>query len=256
MEADTIFCAIERLLGEDATVAARKHAVTLAIVAAALPHGQRGDILTTLIGIAEREPRRALLNNLVLSGEVLDVDLVKQGVGDMFEAAKTQLWILTEPYELRIWLSLLPFTNRPSESVDIVQALPEQHRTVAALEEMLTAFGFAPGDDAENVLFRLAETDPRLYEHHAWRDAVIRRGTLSSAKHLVDLVAQGVFRCKDGNDQRHMSTRLASLIGEHSELRAHVYDFLKNDPSPGNCPPCAGRCGERRRVRPLATHST
>ena len=202
VEADTIFCAIDRLLGEDATVATKKHAVTLAIVATALPHGQRGDILTTLIGIAERGPRRALLNNLVLSGEVIDVDLVRQGVDDMFEAAKTQPWILTAPYELQIWLSLLPFTNRPSESVDIVQALPEQHRTVAVLEEMLTTFGFAPGDDAESVLFRLAETDPRLYEHHAWRDAVIRRGTLSSAKHLVDLVAQGVFRCKDGNDER------------------------------------------------------
>ena len=233
VEADTIFCAIERLLGEDATETEKKRAVALAIVAAALPHGQRGDILTTLIGIAEREPRRALLNNLVLSGEVVDVDLVKQGIGDMFEAAKTQPWILDKPYELRMWLSLLPFTNRPSESVDIIQALPEQYRTVAALEEMLTAFGFAPGDDAENVLFHLAGTDPRLYEHHAWREAVIRRGTLSSARHLVDLVAEGVFRCKDGSDQRHMSTRLASLIGEHSVLRAHVYDLLKNSPLPG-----------------------
>ncbi len=232
VEADTIFCAIERLLGEDSTEDEKKRAVALAIVAAALPHGQRGDVLTTLIGIAEREPRRALLTNLVLSGEVVDVDLVKQGIGDMFEAAKTQPWILDEPYQLRMWLSLLPFTNRPSEAVDIVQALPEQHRTVSALEEMLTAFGFAPGDDAENVLFHLAGIDPRLYENHAWHDAVIRRGTLSSAKHLVDLVAGGVFHCKDGSDQRYMSTRLAGLIGEHSDLRAHVYDLLKNYPLP------------------------
>ena len=56
---------------------------------------------------------------------------------------------------------------------------------------MLDAFGLAPGDDAENVLSQLAEADPRLYEHHTWCDAVIRRGTLSSATRFVDLAAQG-----------------------------------------------------------------
>lgn len=233
-EADAIFSAIEPLISGDATETMKKHAVAMAIVAAALPHGQHGDMIKALLAIADRYPRGTFLNNLTLSGEIIDVDLVKQGIADVFEAALKQAWILTDRCELREWLRLLPFTNRPADAFDIVRALPEQYRTPDALKEMLDAFGLAPGDDAENVLFQLAEADPRLYAHRAWRDAVVRRGTLSAATRFVDLAAQGVLNGKGSMDQWHMFTRLAGLIGEHAELRAHVYDLLKNGPtSPG-----------------------
>ena len=233
-QADAIFSAIEPLTSEDATETMKKHAVVLAIVAVGLPHGQRDDMIKALLAIADRYPRGTFLNNLVLSGEIIDVELVKQGIADVFEAAQKQAWILTELRELRDWLRLLPFTNRPADAFDIVQALPEQHRTPDALEQMLDALGFAPGHDAENVLFQLAEADPRLYSHHLWRDAVIRRQTLSAATRFVDLAAQGGFNGTGGTDHWRMSARLANLIGEHAELRAHVYDLLKSGPiSPG-----------------------
>ena len=231
VEADAIFCTIERLICPDTTDAQKKHAVALAIVGTALPHGQRGDIIEELISMAEGPQLNDLLTNLVLSGEVVDVGLVKQGIADLLEAEQTQPWILTEPYRLRNWLQLLPFSNRPSEILEVVQALPEQHRTPDLLVEMLKALRFAPGNDGEYVLIQLAEADPRLYNYHVWREALIELGTLSSATRLVDLVAQGAFNCKDGTDQWHTRTRLANLIGEHTELRAHVYDLLKKDPA-------------------------
>ena len=233
-QADAIFGAIEPLISGDATETMKKHAVALAIVAVALPHGQRGDLINSLLAIADRYPRGMFLNNLVLSGEIIDVELVKQGIAEVFEAAEKQAWILTERRELRDWLRLLPFTNRPADAFDIVQALPEQHRAPDELEEMLDAFGYAPGDDAEDVLFQLAEADPRLFAHRTWHDAVIRRGTLSAATRFIDLAAQGVFNGKGGGDQWHMSRRLADLIDEHAELRAHVYDLFKTGTnSPG-----------------------
>ncbi|MDK2741943.1 MAG: hypothetical protein NDI90_03435 [Nitrospira sp. BO4] len=233
-QADAIFDAVQSLIIRDATETMKKQTVALAIVGAALPHGQRDGTIKTLLAIAERYPRGTLLTNLVLSGEIIDVELVKQGIADLFEAAQKQPWILEQRGELRDWLRLLPFTNRPVDAFDIVRALPEQYRTPDALEEMLDAFGLAPGDDAENVLFQLAEADTRLYAHREWRDAVIRRGTPAAATRFVDLAAQGAFSGKSGTDQWDMSTRLASLIGKHAELRAHVYDLLKNGPtSPG-----------------------
>jgi hypothetical protein len=233
-EADAIFSVIEPLVSEKTSEMIKKHAVSLAIEAVALPHGRRDDTIKALLAIAERYPRCMLLKNLVLSGEIIDLDLVKQGIADVFEAARTQAWILTERGELLGWLSLLPFTNRPADAFDIVWALPEQHRTPGALEGAFDAFGLAPGDDAENVLFQLAEADPRLYANYRWRDAVFRRGTLSAARRLVDLAAEGAFNDKSGMDQWNLSTRLASLIGEHAELRSHVYAGLKNGPtSPG-----------------------
>lgn len=233
-QADAIFDAVEQLISGDATETTKKHAVALAIVAAALPHGQRYDTIKALLEIAGRYERSTLLNNLVLSGEIIEVELVKQGIADVFEEAQQQAWILTDGHELRHWLRLLPFTNRPADAFDIVRALPEQHRTPNALDGVLRAFGLAPGDDAEKVLFQLAEADPRLYAHHAWHAAVVSRGTLPAATRFVDLAVQGVFIGKSGTDQRRTSMHLASLIGEHAELRAHVYGLLKNGSnSPG-----------------------
>ena len=73
----------------------------------------------------------------------------------------------TGRHELREWLRLLPFSNRPAEAFNIVRALPEQQRAPDALEDMLDALGHAPGDEAETVLFQLAEADPRFYAHYA-----------------------------------------------------------------------------------------
>ncbi|MCH7538380.1 MAG: hypothetical protein IID57_11065, partial [Proteobacteria bacterium] len=73
-QADAIFDAIEPLISGDATETMKKHAVALAIVAAALPHGQRGDMIKALLAIADRYPREKFLNNLVLSGEIIDVE--------------------------------------------------------------------------------------------------------------------------------------------------------------------------------------
>lgn len=55
-EADVIFGAVEQLIGTHATEDEKKHAVALGTVAAALPHGERDDILSTLIGIADVAP--------------------------------------------------------------------------------------------------------------------------------------------------------------------------------------------------------
>ena len=239
--ADAIFRTVEQLIGPDATDTQKQHAVTLAIVGATLPHGQRGDMIEALINIAEGyQPEDCKLNdlltNLVLSGEVVDVGLIKQGIIDLLEAAKTQPWLLAEQPSWRLWnwLQLLPFSNRPSEVLDIMQELPEQYRTPDMMEEMLKALGSAPGSEGENILFRLAETDPRLYLYHAWREVVFDLGSLSSASRLVDLIAQGVFSREDGTEQWLIHTRIANLIREHPKLRVQVYDLLKKaTPSPG-----------------------
>lgn len=230
-EAEAIFSAIEPLIANEATEEEKRHAVALGIVAARLPHGERNAMIQKLLSLAPRRPRAALLQNLILSGVIIDIEIVKQGLAEMFEAAKKQSWILSEGYELKEWLRLLPYTNRPGEAFDIVRALPGDQRSRERLEEMITAFGAAPGGDAENVLFQLAEADERLYASHEWREAAMRRGTLSAARRFVDLAAKGVFNDKMKTDQSHMSRQIGGLMGEHPELRAHVYSLLKDGPT-------------------------
>jgi hypothetical protein len=227
-EADTIFSAIEPLIADAATENQKKHALALGIIAARLPHGQRDATIQKLISMAPRKQRAALLQNLILSGESVDVDTVKKGLAELFEAAKTQPWILSQDYELKDWLRLLPYANPTAEEASaIVRELPDDHRKLERLEGMIAGFGMAPaGIRAENILFRLAEADPKLYASRTWREAIIRRGTLSSARRFVDLAANGAIEAKEP-DLWYITRQLGGLIGEHQRIRAYVYQLLK-----------------------------
>jgi len=228
-EADAIFGAIEPLIAAEATEDQKKHAVALGIVAARLPHGQRDTTIQRLISLSPRRSRAALLRNLILSGENIDIEMIQNGLAELFEAAKAQRWLLSQDggYDLKEWLLLLPFANPPAEALAVVRGLPDDQRRVDHLEEMIRGFRTAPGHDAENVLFQLAEADPKLYLNRGWRDAAIGRGTLSAARRYVDLAANGAFE-GSGTDGWYSARQLAGLMGEHLELRTHIYQLLRD----------------------------
>ena len=232
-EAEAIFRVIEPLIADDATEDQKRHAVALGIVAARLPHGQRDTTIQKLISLASRRQRAVLLQNLILSGENVNIELVKNGLSEMFDVAKKESWILRDGYELRDWLRLLPFSNPTTEVSAVVRDLSNDQRRVDWLEDMIAGFRTAPGGDAEDVLFQLAEDNPNLYGNHAWHDAVIRRGTLSSARRFVDLAANGAFE-GEGTDHWITARQIAGLMSEHAELRTHVYQLLEKCPrAPG-----------------------
>ena len=226
-EAEAIFSAVELLIAGEATEDQKKHGVALGIVAVRLPHGQRDATIYKLIVLAPRRSRAALLLNLILSGESVDIGMVKNGLAEVFEAAKAQSWILSEGHELKDWLRLLPFSNPSAAAFAVVRGLPDDQRRMDHLEEMIAGFATAPGDDAENVLFQFAEADPKLYANHDWRNAAIRRGTLSAALRFVNLAANGAFE-DEGTDRWHMARQLGTMISEYPELRTHLYQLLKD----------------------------
>src|SRR3546814_9821730 len=107
-----------------------KLGVALCIVGSRPPHGQRDLTIQKLISLAPRQARAGLLLSLVLSGEDIDIKLVADGISETFEAAKKETWILTESdaYQLRDWLSLLPFVTPVTDLPDIVRGMPEAQR--------------------------------------------------------------------------------------------------------------------------------
>ena len=248
-EADAIFHAVERLIHADPGDREKKQAIALATVAAALPHGDRNDTVSTLVPMAHVLARRSLLTNLIRSGHTIDVEWVKSGIADVRAAVhqirlalsgelpkrdilRNEIAGLQEKDELPRWLSLLPFTNRPSETVEVLKEQPEEHRAPQALEPLLSALTYAPGDEAEAVLFRIAQADPRLYAERAWHEAVCGRGTLSAAKRLIELLATGVLEGGYRGDQRDITMRLSRLIDEHPELRRFISQSLETEPPP------------------------
>ena len=177
MARSTLEQALETAAGATETEMTR--AVRLATVATSLPHGRRADTMMALVAVAKPYERRLLLTNFVFAGEVIDAGLVKQGIADVVEAAETRGWPDEDEHQLSCWLSMLAFTPDVSETVAIVQTVPERHPPPRALDELLEALKHVPSDEAEEVVFALKEPEPELYSHRAWLDSVVERGTPS-----------------------------------------------------------------------------
>lgn len=244
-EAEAIFGAIDTLIVDGSSDAQLRLAVALGIVGSRLPHGQRDATIQKLISLAPRQSRTALLLSLVLAGEDIDIKLVAAGIAETFEAAKKETWILTQSdaYQLRDWLRLLPFATPVTDLPAIVRGMPDAQRHPQMLEEMVRGLGSSSLDDAEDVTFTLAEDDPRLYQNHAWRATALSFGTISAARRLIDLTVSGAL---DGKpyDGWHWQRELGGLISEFSEVRAYVYDLLKDGPTTKQLALLAGAIAE------------
>ena len=173
-----------------------------------------------------------MLFGLLLSGEELDSKIVSNGIAETFEAAKKEPWILMDSNanELRDWLRLLPFTNRPADTLEVVQSMPDAQREPRLLEGMVDSFAVSPSKGVEETLFDLAEQDPRFYENHQWRAAALKLGSVSSAHRLIELAAKGAFSAKSVDGWR-LSREFGALIGKFPEVRRQVYDLLEDGAS-------------------------
>lgn len=244
-EAEAIFSSIDTLIVDGATDAQPKLVIALGIVGARLPHGQRDMTIQKLISLAPRQARADLLLSLILSGEEIDIRLVSDGIAETFEAAKKETWILTESdaYQLRDWLRLLPFATPVADLPAIVRRIPEAHRSPHMLEEMVSGLGNSPSNEAESVIFRLAEEDPRFYQNNQWRETALKLGSASAARRLVDLTVSGAFYGKS-HDGWHWQRELGGLISEFPEVRAYVYDLLMDGPTTTQLDLLAGAVAE------------
>jgi hypothetical protein len=234
LEAEAIFTVVDALIADKSTDEQKKLGVALGVVATRLPHGQRDRRIRRLIELTPRRARHNLLLSLVLSGEEIDIKYVADGIAETLEAAKKETWILTqsEGYELKVWLWLLPFVNNPAQAVDVLRSMPAPQREPRFLQEMLAALADAPSADAEEILFKLAEDDPRFYLDRRWRTTALQLGTKSSARRIIDLSAKGVLQGRATEDWA-LARELGSLIDEYPDVRAHVYDLLRDGLSTG-----------------------
>jgi hypothetical protein len=228
-----IFGVIDTLITDGATEEQKKLAVALGVVGARLPHGQRDATIEKLIALAPRQARANLLLSLVFSGEEIDVKLVADGIAETFEAAKKEAWILTESgaYQLRAWLRLLSFATPLSEVPAVVRAMPNVQCNPHLLEEVVGGLGHLPSVDAEEVLFKLAEDAPHLYLNYEWRAVALSLGTVSSARRLIELTANGTLSHEISTNDWHWQHELSNLISKFSDVRARVRELLKDGPA-------------------------
>lgn len=228
-EAEAIFNTIESLMTSSATDSQMKHAVTLAIHAVRLPHGERPDSIAKLLDYAPRTSRAQLILNLILSGVTIPFSLVQSGIDEVFQEAQKSPWILQEGWHLKRWLVMLPFTDHPAQLADTIAKLPSQQREPYFLKDMLNACSSVQSPEIEEALFKLGDNDAPFYGSYEWNQSILRLKTHTSARRYLDLVMADLIKTHD--DWRNTS-EIAGLLNAHAELRDYVYGLLKDGSTP------------------------
>lgn len=101
---------------------------------------------------------------------------------------------------------------------------------------LLSALGRSPDAQAEQLLGELVETDPRFYGEYSWLQAVVSRGTASSAKMLLRLICTGKLtgKKKEGIDEWTLTRYLAGMVRDHPEIQTDLIRCYENQSAETN----------------------
>ena len=190
-DAEAIFSVVERLIDESASNDEQVHAVGLASWASRLPHGDRPEAIGRLLALAPRRMAPGLIVSLIQSGEMIATNIVKRGLDAVFEEAKTKTWMLfgSDAYELNDWLRLLPFTDDLPAAIEVLRAVPPEHRPVDRIAPLVSNLVYSGSEGAEEALFAIANLEPRILSEHSWYAAALAMRSESAALRLVALTA-------------------------------------------------------------------
>ena len=214
------------------------HALKLATVAFSMPYVNNSDLIASLLQLpVPAIDKQGVLTVLVLSGETIPVEAVLHGIDELLEDAKTQPWKLQEQdgWRLDSWLSLLPFTEHPGSILGVLDRLKDRYLHPWKLSGLLSALGYAPAAEAENILKELAKRDERFLCDYDWLEAVAKHNTLTAGRILLDLVCSASFASSQGSYDRmyDLGRKLSNFICSYEQLRQEAYEkFADADEGP------------------------
>lgn len=224
--AEAIIAVIDDFIKPGSSDDAHCHALQLATVAFSMPYGNKASTIDTLLHLPQPlRAKQALLAVLAAAGEVIQADMVLDGIKALLEESKAKQWLLMDQnwWEWEGWLELMPFSDRPGATLDALDLIAPIRRQPWQLRRLLSALGYAPVAEADEVLALLPRRDARFFSEHDWLAALDKRGSASSARLLVDLICEGAVAKPGGIDAWTLSRRFAGAMHVHADFRAEVY---------------------------------
>ena len=213
-----VFTVIEQLARQESSVAEKRHALELAEIAFGMPYENKEKLVEKLLNLPlPIDSKQGLCTTLVLAGEKIDSKIILEGIGDFLHSATENSWMFNEQkWKLYEWLALLPFTDRPLATLDALNIIPAEHQRPWDLGKLLSALGYSPETDAEDVLSEMAKRDPAFMEVYHWQRAMLCRGTDSCIRALE-------LSC-DAEDSAKVaiSHELAKLAEKNPDLRTEL----------------------------------
>ena len=235
--AEAIFAVVERLIGESSSDEQHAHAVALACFAARLPQGQRTATIDRLLALAHRRVAPRLIASLIQSGEIIPTEVIRRGIDAVFEEAKTKTWMLqgSDAYELTDWLRLLPFTDDLAAAVEVLRAIPPEHRPVDRIAPLVSNLVYSASAGVEDALFAIADLEPKILREYSWYSAALALCSESVALRLVALTAAEQAKgSKSSVGSWRWAQDLGQLMRTFPRVRSDIYARLADaEPTAG-----------------------
>jgi len=221
--AESVFVVVDQLaLASDEPSLHR--ALELASVAFSMPYEDKQGLIATLLDLPlSLVNKRHFLLTLVSAGETLNADLVLEGLKAFLDRAKAEPWLINDNRsDLAEWLELLAFSDRPAALLEGFDMLDEIHRAPWNLRRLVSALAYVP-DQAEDLLLGLAAKDVRFATEYEWVQALLRRGSPSAVRALLNFIQDGALQRRGRSiDGWHLAQRLATLARDNAEVRTEI----------------------------------
>jgi hypothetical protein len=222
--AEAIFTVV-RVLGtpgnDDAN---QRHALALAKVGLAIPHGRKRSEINALLDLPQPYAvKQQLLTAAAMAGEIVPADVFLAGTQELLELAKKDSWpwrLDEKRGELMGWIELFAFSDRPLVVFNAIDLLSAEHRHPWCLRRLLSALGNSSHQDTLQVLTELGQRDPRFLAERDWLNAMMELGTEASARALLDLVCDGkLSTSRRGLDSWRFSRYMAEMLRKLPSIR-------------------------------------
>jgi hypothetical protein len=237
--ADAILDVVNGLMTPGANDETQRHVLQLAEVGLSMPYSAHGDLINRLLQLQQPvQLKKNILTALATAGEVIPSSLVFEGIQALITASVANRWQLENQnwWQMENWLALLPFTERPALIFEALALLGPNPVPPHRLRGLLTALGYSPSEQADEVLKTLAQDNRAFHYTHEWLAALGKRDTPAARRILLELVCEGVYDAEPRPvDAWSLARKLASDIARDSDLRRAIYDRCENQPGgPGS----------------------
>lgn len=229
--ATPIFSAVDRLAKPENDEGSQLLAIQLTQIALAMPHSNQDALVGRVTALPQ--PLRAkqkLFAAIVLDGQVLNVDVVMEGVDEWLREQEARndvgKWHARQnTWDIEPWLELLPFTSRPDAVMDGLSKVKAFYGSGWAKrwERVLVAVAGVPGAQGDALLATLARTHKDIAGDYEWMRAILGRNSASAVLLYVDLFIEGVFgQGPHAADAWHVGRELVAYVEKFRHLKPEL----------------------------------
>lgn len=167
----------------------QRRALEIARIGFTIPYRSQDALIRQLIGLPiPITSKQQLFLSLAEAGEILDAELMLEGLRAFLELAKKETWRLDDNHsDLPEWLELIAFSGNPLKLLEAMALVPALPPSSWRLHQFISSLPHVPGQ-AEELLLALADKYPALKDTGDWQEAVFDMGSSAELLNLLDKV--------------------------------------------------------------------